>query len=212
MIDPVNVQIPPEADNIQLPDPNLPDPNLLSIYKEKEERCFWIDEEISSQSLEICRLIIQWNREDENLRLPPEQRKPIKFFFFSPGGDLDVNYTIIDTIRMSETPINGINMGSCCSAAAYIYLACHKRFMLPHAYFLFHQGSGAFNGSYLDILSQIQYYQEQVEELSSIMKESTKYTDEELADNITGEWYVRASEALEKGVCHEVVNDIKTLL
>lgn len=44
------------------------------------------------------------------------------------------------------------------------------------------------------------------------MKESTKYTDEELADNITGEWYVRASEALEKGVCHEVVNDIKTLL
>lgn len=84
--------------------------------------------------------------------------------------------------------------------------------MLPHAYFLFHQGSGAFNGSYLDILSQIQYYQEQVEELSSIMKENTKYTDEELADNITGEWYVRASEALEKGVCHEVVNDIKTLL
>ena len=48
--------------------------------------------------------------------------------------------------------------------------------------------------------------------LSSIMKETTKYTDEELADNITGEWYVRASEALEKGVCHEVVNDIKTLL
>ena len=56
MIDPVIVQIPPDVDNLQLPDPNLPDPNLLSFYKEKEERCFWIDEEISSQSLEICRL------------------------------------------------------------------------------------------------------------------------------------------------------------
>lgn len=207
MTDLVIVQIPTEVDNLQ-----LPDPDLLSFYKEKEERCFWIDEEISSQSLEICRLIIQWNREDEIFCVPPEQRKPIKFFFFSPGGDLDVNYTIIDTIRMSETPVYGINMGSCCSAAAYIYLACHKRFMLPHAYFLFHQGSGAFNGSYLEILSQIQYYQEQVEELSSIMKESTNYTDEELADNIAGEWYVRANEALEKGVCHEIISDIKTLL
>lgn len=81
MTDPVIVQIPTEVDNLQ-----LPDPNLLSFYKEKEERCFWIDEEISSQSLEICRLIIQWNREDEILRLPPEKRKPIKFFFFSPAA------------------------------------------------------------------------------------------------------------------------------
>ena len=63
MTDPVIVQIPTEVDNLQ-----LPDPNLLSFYKEKEERCFWIDEEISSQSLEICRLIIPWNREDELLR------------------------------------------------------------------------------------------------------------------------------------------------
>ena len=93
MIDPVIVQIPPEVDNIQ-----LPDPNLLSFYKEKEARCFWIDEEISSQSLEICRLIIQWNREDEILCLPPEKRKPIKFFFFSPGGDSNTlhNYPEIE--------------------------------------------------------------------------------------------------------------------
>lgn len=205
MTDPMIIQIPSEIENVQ-----LPTPELLTFYKDKEYRCLWIDDEINNLSLEICRLIIQWNREDEILSI--SNRTPIKLFFFSHGGDLDVNYTIIDTIRMSETPIYGINMGSCCSAAAYIYLACHKCFMLPHAYFLFHQGSGAFNGSYLEILSQIQYYQEQVEELSSIMKESTNYTDEELADNIAGEWYVRANEALEKGVCHEVVNDIKTLL
>lgn len=54
MTDPVIVQIPAEVENLQ-----LPEPNLLSFYKEKGERCFWIDEEINSQSLEICRLIIQ---------------------------------------------------------------------------------------------------------------------------------------------------------
>lgn len=205
MIDPVVVQIPSEVENVQ-----LPSPELLTFYKDKDNRCLWIDTEINSMSLEICRLIIQWNREDGDLDIV--QRKPIKLLFFSPGGDLDVNYTIIDTIKMSKTPVWGINMGSCCSAAAYIYLACHKRFTLPHSYFLFHQGSGAFNGTYLEILSQIQYYQAQVEELSCIMKENTLYTDEELAENIAGEWYVRADEAIEKGVSHEIVSDINTLL
>lgn len=205
MIDPVVVQIPSEVENVQ-----LPSPELLTFYKDKDNRCLWIDTEINSMSLEICRLIIQWNREDRDLDIA--QRKPIKLLFFSPGGDLDVNYTIIDTIKMSKTPVWGINMGSCCSAAAYIYLACHKRFTLPHSYFLFHQGSGAFNGTYLEILSQIQYYQSQVEELSCIMKENTLYTDEELAENIAGEWYVRADEAIEKGVSHEIVSNINTLL
>lgn len=205
MIDPVVVQIPSEVENVQ-----LPSPELLTFYKDKDNRCLWIDTEINSMSLEICRLIIQWNREDVDKDIA--QRKPIKLLFFSPGGDLDVNYTIIDTIKMSKTPVWGINMGSCCSAAAYIYLACHKRFTLPHSYFLFHQGSGAFNGTYLEILSQIQYYQSQVEELSCIMKENTLYTDEELAENIAGEWYVRADEAIEKGVSHEIVSDINTLL
>lgn len=205
MNDPVIVQIPSEIENVQ-----LPSPELLTFYKDKANRCLWIDTEINDMSLEFCRLIIQWNREDSELEI--SQRKPIKLFFFSPGGDIDVNYTIIDTIKMSKTPVWGINMGSCCSAAAYIYLACHRRFVLPHAYFLFHQGSGAFNGTYLEILSQIQYYQEQVEELTSIMKESTIYTDEELAENIAGEWYVRAAEAIEKGVSHEIVSDINALL
>lgn len=204
-MDPVVVQIPSEVENVQ-----LPSPELLTFYKDKDNRCLWIDTEINSMSLEICRLIIQWNREDRDLDIA--QRKPIKLLFFSPGGDLDVNYTIIDTIKMSKTPVWGINMGSCCSAAAYIYLACHKRFTLPHSYFLFHQGSGAFNGTYLEILSQIQYYQSQVEELSCIMKENTLYTDEELAENIAGEWYVRADEAIEKGVSHEIVSNINTLL
>lgn len=205
MNDPVIVQIPSEIENVQ-----LPSPELLTFYKDKANRCLWIDTEINDMSLEFCRLIIQWNREDSELET--SQRKPIKLFFFSPGGDIDVNYTIIDTIKMSKTPVWGINMGSCCSAAAYIYLACHRRFVLPHAYFLFHQGSGAFNGTYLEILSQIQYYQEQVEELTSIMKESTIYTDEELAENIAGEWYVRAAEAIEKGVSHEIISDINALL
>ena len=205
MTDPMIIQIPSEIENVQ-----LPTPELLTFYKDKEYRCLWIDDEINNLSLEICRLIIQWNREDENQ--PISKRLPIKLFFFSPGGDLDVNYTIIDTIKMSKTPVYGINMGSCCSAAAYIYLACHKRFMLPHSYFLFHQGSSQMSGTYGEIVAAMEAYQSQVNELSSFMKERTNYTLDEITDNIVGEWYVRKDEAIEKGVCHQIVDDMKILL
>ena len=201
----VYVTIPQGVENLA-----LPDPELLTYYKDLEKRSFWLEDEVTEHTLEITRKIIEWNREDSGKE--SGDRKPIKIFFFSPGGDLDVNYALIDTIRMSKTPVYGINIGRCCSAAAYIFLSCHKRYMLPHSYFVFHQGSGRFQGSYAEIVSQMEDYQEQVNELAKFMKDRTLYTEEEITENIVTEWYVRKDEAVEKGICHEVVNDISVLL
>lgn len=199
------LQIPQPIENLA-----LPNPELLTYYKDLGKRIFWLEDEVNEQTLEIIRKIIEWNREDKEKDV--KDREPIKIFFFSPGGDLDVNYALIDVIRMSKTPIHGINVGRCCSAAAYIYLSCHHRYMMPHSHFVFHQGSGRFQGSYSEIVSQIQDYQGQVDELSKFMKERTLYTEEEITDNIVTEWYVRQEEALEKGICHEIVTDISVLL
>lgn len=201
----VYVTLPHSIENL-----SLPDPELVTFYKDLEQRSFWLEEEVTERTLEIIRKIVDWNREDKDKE--PQDRVPIKLFFFSPGGDLDVNYALIDTIRMSKTPVYGINVGRCCSAAAYIYLSCHKRFMLPHSYFVFHQGSGHFQGSYAEIVSQIEDYQGQVSELANFMKDRTLYTEEEITDNIVTEWYVRKDEALEKGICHEIINDISVML
>lgn len=201
----VCLTIPSQIENLQ-----LPDPDLLSYYKDLEKRHIWLEEEINEDTLEIIRKIIEWNREDLNKEIA--DRVPIKLFFFSPGGDIDVNYALIDTIRMSKVPVYGVNIGRCCSAAAYIYLSCHKRYVLPHSYFIFHQGSGRFEGSYAEIASQIEDYQSQVAELAIFMKDRTLYTEEEITDNIVTEWYVRKDEALEKGICHEIVTDISVLL
>lgn len=127
----MNIILPKEVSNLQ-----LPDPQLRNFYVDLSNRSFWIDDEINEYLLELIKYIVQWNKEDAKISIA--ERKPIKLFFFSPGGSLDVNYSLIDTIKMSRTPIIGINMGQCASAAAYIYLSCHKRFMLPHSYFIFH--------------------------------------------------------------------------
>lgn len=188
----------------------IPDPSLLWYYEDLEDRVYQLVGEVDEGLLDFSRHVIRWNREDKGK--PVEERKPIKLFFFSPGGNLDINYSVIDIIRLSKTPIIGINMGVCCSAAAYIYLACHKRYMLPHSYFVFHQGSSQMSGTYGEVVAIMTDYQNQVAELSSFMEERTTYTSEEITDNIVTEWYVREEEALEKGVCHEVIEDIEVLL
>ena len=206
-MDNITLQIPQPLENM-----NLPNPELLTYYSDLEKRIIWLEEEVTENTLELVRKIIEWNREDEMNGLEPKDRKPIKIFFFSPGGDLDVNYALIDTIRLSKTPVYGINIGRCCSAAAYIYLSCHHRYMMNHSYFVFHQGSSQLSGSYNEVVAIMNDYQGQVAELSNLMKERTLYTEEEIMDNIVTEWYVRKEEALEKGVCHEIINDISVLL
>ena len=206
-MDNITLNIPQPLENM-----NLPNPELLTYYSDLEKRIIWLEEEVTENTLEFVRKIIEWNREDEMNGLEPKDRKPIKIFFFSPGGDLDVNYALIDTIRLSKTPVYGINIGRCCSAAAYIYLSCHHRYMMDHSYFVFHQGSSQLSGSYNEVVAIMNDYQGQVAELSNLMKERTLYTEEEIMDNIVTEWYVRKEEALEKGVCHEIINDISVLL
>ena len=206
-MDNITLNIPQPLENM-----NLPNPELLTYYSDLEKRIIWLEEEVTENTLEFVRKLIEWNREDEMNGLEPKDRKPIKIFFFSPGGDLDVNYALIDTIRLSKTPVYGINIGRCCSAAAYIYLSCHHRYMMNHSYFVFHQGSSQLSGSYNEVVAIMNDYQGQVAELSNLMKERTLYTEEEIMDNIVTEWYVRKEEALEKGVCHEIINDISVLL
>lgn len=201
----INVVIPKQLENMQ-----LPDPSLMNYFHDLENRCFWIDDEVDTCLLEIIKYIIRWNHEDKDKKI--EDRKPIKLFFFSPGGDLDVNYSVIDTIKLSKTPIIGINVGRCASAAAYIYLSCHKRYMLPHSYFLFHQGSGTLSGTYSEICAQMEDYREQVEELAAFMIEHTNYKVEEIAEKIVGEWYVRKEEAINKGVAHKVLQSLESLI
>ena len=199
-----NIIIPKAVDNMQ-----LPDPELRNYYVDLEKRIFWLDEEVTPFLLELVKYIVRWNAEDAGL--PAEERKPIRIFFFSPGGDLDINYALIDTIKMSQTPIIGINIGQCASAAAYIFLSCHKRYMLTHAYFILHQGSGTLSGTFEQICAQMEDYQQQVEELSAFVLEHTTYSEDAIAEKIVGEWYIRKDEALENGVVHDVVTDVSLL-
>lgn len=202
----VNIAIPSNIENMQ-----LPSPELLTYYRNLENRVLWLDSDVDENWLEFSRKIIEWNREDKKIAV--EKRKPIKLMFFSYGGSLDVNNALIDTIKLSKTPIYGINIGQACSAGCFIYLACHKRFTFPNATFLIHQGGGdGFSGTYAQVIAAVTEYQRKIEELEIYLQENTNIPDDILEENITTEWFINADEALQYGICDKIVENLDEVL
>ena len=63
----------------------LPDPELLMFYKNLANREIWLESEISIDTLELNKLILNFNKMDAGI--PVEERKPIKIYIYSYGGD-----------------------------------------------------------------------------------------------------------------------------
>ena len=92
----------------------------------------------------IVRMILRWNMEDAGT--PPESRKPIWLYIESIGGNAIYMWTLIDAIFASVTPVYTVNMGLAASAAGLIFMAGSKRFMMPRAKVMIHEGSASFEG------------------------------------------------------------------
>lgn len=184
----------------------LPDPAAVLHTNNLKERILWIDDDIDSYSIEYIKWIISWNSEDIGKR--DNERKPIKLLFFCYGGDLDLNNALIDTIRLSKTPIIGINVGQADSAGCFIYLACHKRYAFPNAQFLIHKGSGSFSGSYEIVVSQIINYQNSINKLGKYIINMTNIPQEEFDKHFDTEWYISAQEAIEYGIADKIIDSL----
>lgn len=192
----------------------LPDPTLLQIYRDRENRTIWMLEEVGDEVYDWVDFILDVNREDEKKRIPVEDRKPIKCLIANYGGSSDAANTLVDIISISKTPIYGYALGMCASAASMIYLACHKRFALPQVTFLFHQGSCSnLQGSYSQLKSFMDDYQTDIKNLTEFYKKHTTYAPELIEEKLSrGDWYIKVTEALENGIVDAIVKDITELL
>lgn len=195
------IQLPRYMENLQ-----LPDPDLLMLYQNYEKRIIWLDSEVDVNWLEYAKKIVQWNAEDKGK--DAQDRVPIKLFFFSPGGDLDINNLFLDVIRLSKTKVIGINTGIALSAGAFIYLACHERLTLPKATFLLHSGSAEnISGTAEQIQSYNAQYKKQVKQLKEWLIECG--LPKKTVDNkMRGEWFFDSEEAIKLGVAHKIIESL----
>ena len=187
----------------------LPDPATVFWYKQLNHRTLYINQDIDENILEYTRMIIEFNREDQGK--PIDERQPIKVFIFSYGGSLDVALHFISVCQVSQTPIYTYNMGVCASAAMLMLLAGHKRFSLPGAQCLLHEGSANFEGTADQVRQFQKEYERQLELTKSFIFSRTKISKKLYEKNKEKDWYMRDSELIELGVVDRIVDSIDEL-
>lgn len=187
----------------------LPDPSLLSYYKDLENRVLSIECEIGQELLEFSRMIIKWNEEDKDI--PIDERKPIKIRIFSYGGELDACFSFISIMKLSKTPIWTYNMGVAMSAALLILLAGSKRFCLPMSTALIHSGSSGISGTAEQVIEASKNYKTQLNIMKQFILDNTQITPRLYTKNQKIDWYIPDSEQVNLGIVHDIVSDIESL-
>lgn len=201
----MKIMIPQNLENMQ-----LPSPELLTYYRNLEDRVVWIDYGVDESILEVSKLIMYFNRLDKNI--PVEERKPIKLLLYSYGGDGQACFSLLDIIALSKTPVWTINMGVAMSAGLLILLAGHKRFCLKNSTALAHSGSGGTSGSFESTEAQMKDYKHFVQTMRDYIIERTKIDSKLMNKKKSQEWYIYAAEQVELGIVDKVINDIDEIL
>lgn len=183
----------------------LPDPELLDYYNRLARREIFINTEIDDTCVDYAKTIMEWNFEDINT--PAEERMPIKIYLNSPGGGVSQAYSLIDAMLLSQTPVITIGMGMIYSAASMIFIAGHKRYCLPHATYMIHDGYTRQNNSTAKALDDLEFTKKNEEETKRYYIERTKISPELYDSKYRVDWYMTAKEMVELGIADEIVTD-----
>ena len=165
-----------------------------------------IDEEIGDAVESIIRF---WNKVDDENHVSRANREPIKIYINTPGGSLHATLTMVDAIKMSETPVYTINTGTAFSGGFFIFISGHMRYSYPHATFLFHEGSTGGGGPQDagKFRNYASFYDKMLEQLEVLTLENTNITKEVYDKHKLDDWWIFADEALELGICDEIIDN-----
>lgn len=194
-------------------DAYLPNPELYMYYEGLKNRTLWLDDTVDeTTALPITRMILYWNKKDNEENISIEQRKPIKLFIYTCGGGVEEIFHISDIIELSKTPVYTYNMGIALSAGLDILISGHKRFALKNSKALYHSGSAGIQGTAEQVQSQTAQYSKQLDILNNRLLDKTKISKELLKKKKKSEWYISGDEQFELGIVDEIVTNINDLL
>src|SRR6266851_3354988 len=125
----------------------------------------------------------------------------------SPGGSVSAGLAIYDTMRLIPNEVSTLAMGLAGSMGQFLLCAgtAGKRFSLPHAQVLMHQGSAGFGGTAADV----EIYAEQLEKTGAMMiKLIAEHTGQPVQtverDSLRDRWF-SAEEARDYGIIDHIV-------
>lgn len=179
---------------------------LVDYYQSYNERNLVLGEIGPELAVAIDSVIRFWNKVDENV--PVEERQPIKVYIHSPGGYLTSAFSIIDSIKLSKTPVHTIAIGDVYSGGFFIFLAGDKKLAYPHASFLYHEGATTSGGDANKFRNFAKFYEVQLEQLKHIVLKNSGISEEEYEKHIKDDWWLTSEEAVQFGIADEILTEL----
>jgi ATP-dependent Clp protease protease subunit len=158
-----------------------------------------IDDAVANR---ICAQLLLLSAEDP--------RNDISLYINSPGGSVSAGLAVYDTMRLIPNDVSTLAMGLAGSMGQFLLCAgtAGKRYSLPHAQVLMHQGSAGFGGTAADV----EIYAEQLERTSRLMTKLTaEHTGQAVEtienDSLRDRWFT-AEQALAYGMIDQIVEHV----
>jgi ATP-dependent Clp protease protease subunit len=134
----------------------------------------------------------------------------INLYINSPGGSVTAGLAIYDTMRLIPNDVSTLALGLAGSMGQFLLTAGTpgKRYALPHAQILMHQGSAGFGGTAADV----EIYANQLERLGrTLLRLTAEHTGQPIdtveRDSRRDRWFT-ADEALEYGLIDRVLDSV----
>lgn len=140
--------------------------------------------------------------------MPPELRpERITMFINSPGGRIDACKMLVDTMWMSEIPVDTFAIGEACSCGIITLMAGHHRMATPSCEIMSHQYSGGSGGKEHEIYGRIKSFEMMTDWMESHYKTCTGLSKKKIRKELLGptDVWLSPKEAMAYNIIDEIV-------
>jgi ATP-dependent Clp protease protease subunit len=136
-----------------------------------------------------------------------DPEKDISLYINSPGGSAYAGMAIYDTMQYVQPDVRTICIGMGMSAAAMILSggAPGKRFALPNAKLMIHQGSAGFRGTPADIQIHAREVLSVTERMAQIIARHSGQSFEQVMLDIDRDRFMTPEQAVDYGLIDEIM-------
>src|SRR6267154_2229319 len=136
-----------------------------------------------------------------------EPGRDIYLYVNSPGGSAYAGMAIYDAMQYVKSDVSTVCLGMGMSAAAMVLCggAAGKRFALPNAKMMIHQGSGGFRGTPADIQIAAREILDQTRRYAELIAQHSGQDVEKVMADIDRDRFMTPQEAIEYGLVDAIM-------
>ena len=161
-----------------------------------------VDDHVANR---LCAALLLLSAEDPH--------RDISLYINSPGGSVTAGLAIYDTMRMIPNDVSTLAMGLAASMGQFLLSAGTpgKRYVLPHAEVLLHQGSAGLGGTAIDIEIQAERLERMKNLIMRLTAEHTGQPVEKVEQDARRDKWFTADEARDYGLVDAVLTDVRAV-